>query len=214
MKANDIGFYEFSQDLVIDLQNKPHKFIDLDSLINQLTSIKKEHGNCKVAIITDRNLKFNYLYRVNADGQVETDCLYPHKNETLGCAVHHIFIAEDAECERDFEMDRYMYHSGIMASRAQFDYVSIECIGDDGNRYEVTIADNELIILSQNAIERDVNMKVVETFVLSEHLMAAIADADTKADSVNDINEGYISSKGGMAQSHEPFKAPMYEFNG
>ena len=61
---NNNGFYEFSQDLVIDLQNKPHKFIDLDSLIRQLEDIKKNHGNCKVAIATDRNLKFTYLYRV------------------------------------------------------------------------------------------------------------------------------------------------------
>ena len=168
MKDNNSGFYEFSQDLVIDLQNKPHKFIDLDSLINQLASIKKEHGNCKIAIATDRNLKFTYLYRVNKDGQVETDCIYPHKNETLGCTVHHVFIAEDANSEHDYEMDRYMYHSGIVTKRNVFDYVSIECISDNGNKYEVTIINDELIILSQNPIGRDTNMKIIETFVMNE----------------------------------------------
>jgi hypothetical protein len=164
----NIGFYEFSQDLVIDLQNKPHKFMDLDSLIDQLNSIKKEHGNCKVAIVTDRNLEFTYLHRVNSDGQVETDCLYFHKNETLGCTVHHVFIAEDSECYHDIEMDRYVYNSGISVKSATFDYVSIECIGDDGNKYEVSIAGNELIILSTVAISRDVNMKIIETFVLND----------------------------------------------
>lgn len=168
MKETNNGFYEFSQDLVIDLQNKPHKFMDLDSLINQLNSIKKAYGNCKVAIVTDRNLKFTYLHRVNTDGQVETDCLYPHKNETLGCTVHHVLIAEDSECYHDLEMDRHVYKSGIAVKHATFDYVSIECIGDDGNRYEVSIAGNELIILSTIAISRDVNMKIIETFVLND----------------------------------------------
>lgn len=165
---DNTGFYEFSQDLVIDLQNKPHKFIDLDSLINQLSSIKKEHGNCKVAIVTDRNLKFTYLHRVNSDGHVDTDCLYPHKNETLGCTVHHVFITEDALCNHDLDMDRYVYRSGIKASRNTFDYVSIECIGEDGNKYEITISDGELFILSTVAICRDINMKIIETFVLNE----------------------------------------------
>ena len=168
MKETNNGFYEFSQDLVIDLQNKPHKFIDLNSLIDQLEIIKKNHGNCKIAIATDRNLKFTYLYRVNKEGQVETDCLYPHKNETLGCTVHHVFIAEDAESGHDHDMDRYYYHSGIEAKHNIFDYVSIECIGDNGNRYEVTISGGELTILSQTPIERDTNMKIIETFIMND----------------------------------------------
>ena len=173
---NNNGFYEFSQDLVIDLQNKPHKFIDLDSLINQLEDIKKNHGNCKVAIATDRNLKFTYLYRVGKDGQVDTDCLYPHKNETLGCTVHHVFIAEDAEHEHDYEMDRYSYHSGITTKHNTFDYVSIECIDDNGDRHEVTIVNSELIILTQNVIGRDTNMKIIETFVMNGDIQSGIND--------------------------------------
>lgn len=174
------GFYEFTQDLVIDLQNKPHKFIDLDSLINQLTSIKEVHGNCRVAIATDRNLKFTYLYRVNKEGQIETDCLYPHKNETLGCTVHHVFIAEDAECSYDHELERYQYNSGIRSNRSVFNYVSIECIDDSGNRnYEITIADNELIILSHNPINRDTNMKIVETFVLNGGIQSVLSNKES-----------------------------------
>ena len=208
MKETNNGFYEFSQDLIIDLQNKPHKFIDLDSLINQLIDVKKANGNCKVAIATDRNLKFTYLYRVNKDGQVETDCIYSHKNETLGCTVHHVFIAEDAKYERDHEMDRYAYCSGIMTRRNTFDYVSIECIGDNGDRYEVTIVNNELIILSQNHIGRDTNMKIIETFLMDSipytcvenHLSEDTVSSDISAAKTNDgrytgIDESHVNPK-------------------
>lgn len=171
-------FYNFSQDLVIDLQNKPHKFIDLDSLINQLMEIKTKHGNAKVAIVTDRSLRFTYLYRVNKEGQVETDCLYPHKNETLGCAVHHVFIAADAEYLQDHELDRYLYDTSIYTNRSPFEYVSIECIGDDGVRYDVTIGENQIILCSQNRIDRDTNIKLIETFILSEDKKSDIHDVD------------------------------------
>ena len=196
MKSSN-GFYEFSQDLIIDLQNKPHKFIDLDSLINQLEDIRKNHGNCKVAIATDRNLKFTYLYRVCKDCQVDTDCLYPHKNETLGCTVHHVFIAEDAKNEHDYEMDRYSYHSGIMTKRNVFDYVSIECIGDNGDRYEVTITNNELVILSQSPIGRDTNMKVIETFVMNDNIPYSIdtINIGVASDEYLDANESNTSSE-------------------
>lgn len=170
MKNNN-EFYNFAQDLVIDLQNKPNKFIDLDSLINQLAEIRSKHGNSKVAIATDRCLKFTYLYRVNVDGQVETDCLYPHKNKTLGCTVHHVFIPVDMNHYKDHEMDRYVYSTGVAASHSMlFDYVSIECIGDDGRMYEVMITGSvgEIIILTPYEFSRDINMKIIETFIISE----------------------------------------------
>lgn len=161
-------FYNFAQDLMIDLQNKPNKFIDLDSLINQLIEIRSKHGNSKVAIATDRCLKFTYLYRVNDEGQVETECLYPHKNKTLGCTVHHVFIPVDMNHCKDHEMDRYVFCTGIAISHSAFDYVSIQCIGDDGCMYEAAIDNNEIIILTHYEFSRDINMKIIETFIVPE----------------------------------------------
>lgn len=167
MKDNN-EFYNFTQDLVIDLQNKPNKFIDLESLIEQLTEIKSKHGNPKVAIVTDRGLKFTYLYRVNEDGQVDTDCLYPHKNKTLGCTVHHVFIPVEMDHYKDHTMDRYVYCTGIRVSRDELDYVSIECIGDDGCMYEAVPSTTELVLFSPYEFTRDINMKIIETFIVPE----------------------------------------------
>lgn len=167
MKDNN-EFYNFAQDLVIDLQNKPNKFIDLDSLIAQLTEIRTKHGNSKVAITTDRGLKFTYLYRVNKEGQVETDCLYPHKNKTLGCTVHHVFIPADIDHNKDHEMDRWVYPTDISVSHNILDYVSIECIGDDGAVYEVNVSSTAITILTPYEFSRDINMKIIETFIVPE----------------------------------------------
>lgn len=76
-------FYDFSQDLMIDLSNKPHRFMDLKCLIDQLSEIYEKVGNCKCAVLTDRELKFTYLYRNDPDEGIVTDCLYPHKNSIL-----------------------------------------------------------------------------------------------------------------------------------
>ena len=178
-KNND--FYEFTQDLEIDFSNKPNKFIDLESLINQLTDILNKSGNTRCAIITDRHTKFTYLYSFAGDGSIITDILYPHKGKSLTTQVRHVFVPNDEVAWNEkHECDAFKT-SLVIDPLKQHLYVDAKCLGDDGQEYDIDIIDNTVYILFHDGcVDRYINMKITITMISDEELVIDSFDPKNK----------------------------------
>lgn len=170
MMNNDNGrsdFYNFSQDLMIDLGNKPHRFMDLKCLIDQLSEIYDKVGNCKCAVLTDRELKFTYLYRIDPDEGVATDCLYPHKNSLLGISTHHVFVpVEDIKPSDNLNIESFAFKTGVTINHDYYGYTAIECTGDNGLKYDACVKNDEVWIVFYNKPNYDINIKMNITYII------------------------------------------------
>lgn len=158
-------FYDFSQDLMIDLGNKPHRFMDLKCLIDQLSEIYENVGNCKCAVLTDRELKFTYLYRKDLDEGIVTDCLYPHKNSILGISTHHVFVPVEDIIPSD-NIEAGGYKTDIKINHNYFGYTAIECFADNGAKYDAVVKDDTIWVVFHTTPKRDVNLKVSITYII------------------------------------------------
>ena len=173
-------FYEFAQDLEIDLSNRPNKFIDLESLIGQLTDVLNEHGNTKCAIVTDRHTKFTYLYTFAGEGSVITDVLYPHKGKSLVTRSYHVFVPNDElRWNEKYECDTFVTNLTVDPLKQHL-YVDSRCIGDDGVEYEVVIINNKMTILFRENMDRYINMKITVIMISDMELVTDSADPKNK----------------------------------
>ena len=162
-------FYNFSQDLMIDLGNKPHRFMDLKCLIDQLSDIYNKVGNCKCAVLTDRELKFTYLYRIDPDEGVIADCLYPHKNSILGISTHHVFVPiEEIKPSDNLNVESSAFMTDVDINHNYYGYTSIECTGDNGVKYDACVKDDKVWIVFHTKPEHDINIKMNITYIIDQ----------------------------------------------
>ena len=168
-KEGKSEFYNFSQDLMIDLDNKPHIFMDLKCLIEQLEEVYEREGNCKCAVLTDRELKFTYLYRKDPDEGIVVDCLYPHKNSILGISTHHVFVPVD-KIESADSIEAGTFKTDIEINHNYFRYTGIECIGDNGIKYDAAVKDDTIWIVFYSHPKHDINLKVSVTYIIDQKM--------------------------------------------
>lgn len=203
MKNNDKGksdFYDFSQDLMIDLSNKPHRFIDLKCLINQLTEIYNNVGNCKCAVLTDRELKFTYLYRDDPNEGISVDCLYPHKNSILGISTHHVFVPYEEIIHSD-NIEAAAFKTDIKINHNYFGFTAIECIGDNGIKYDAVTKNDEIWIVFYTKPSHDINIKMNITYIIDQKAypndkVSGIEKERSMAIKILDVFENILDEKG------------------